>query len=132
MWSEGLPARRQAHRLLLSLLVVLGGFIASQEVPVVLWSRYQKFNTSWFVEQIENLRRRVSFSYILADHHTVHRSQGTLNALRRLGVTMLWVPKRSPTLSPMDFTVWKYVERKATPKKTTTTRSVSRTGRGGK
>ena len=53
-----------------------------------------------------------SFHTIILDQHTVHQSKSTVAFLKKNDIKTKYVPPRSPDLMPLDFSVWKQVERK--------------------
>lgn len=46
---------------------------------------------------------------LLVDSDTSHTAQASRDVSVALGVTLLWLPKRSPHLNPMDH-LWRYVK----------------------
>jgi transposase len=42
---------------------------------------------------------------LLLDEDTSHTAKGSVTLAKQLGITLLWLPKRSPQLNPMD-TLW--------------------------
>ncbi len=110
--------RPSKHDMVSKTTKVLGGFLYNCEKPLVLWSIYKTFNSKVFVREILKVKRKhPQMNRICLDAHRAHTSRYTRGILEDHGLELIFLPKRSPDLSCMDFACWNFIERCLNAKK---------------
>ena len=89
---------------------VIAGFQFSCPRPLVLFETYKKFNSKYFVEMMLKMKKKHGVRRIVCDFHKAHTSKYTRTALAENGMELIFLPKRSPDLSPLDFCCWHKIE----------------------
>jgi transposase len=70
--------------------------------------RHREADFKSFLHLIRSSYRGWQIRLVL-DEHPSHKAKGSRQLARDLGVKLLWLPKRSPRLNPMD-TLWGHVK----------------------
>ena len=98
---------------------IMGGVMGGK---VVLWEAHTKFTSAVLQQMIAKCQKKCEkaghpIRRIVLDQHVCHTSKETRAFFKRVGLQALYVPKRSPDLSLMDYSVWSDVESRmrATP-----------------
>ena len=91
---------------------ILGGVCKGR---VILWHRYQKFNSEVFCKAVGAVCDKYGVHRVLLDMHKVHTSKATQSYFEKKGIELVYVPPRSPDLSPCDYGLWNDIERRLMP-----------------
>lgn len=96
---------------------VPGGFMQSAGAPIVLWSYHKSFHAAYSCQQLKLNKKKHGLKRVVLDCHKVHSSRKVAAWCEANSVQRIFVPKRSPDVSPLDFAMWRQVESHMAKKK---------------
>ena len=92
-------------------LRIIGGVIASRAKPVCLWGQYQRLTAGAFLNFMKETRKSTSFRRVVLDHHKSHCAKEVKRWFAKEGIEAIYIPKRTPGLDVMDYSVWSEILR---------------------